>query len=274
VAPHLPRVLIVAGSDSGGGAGLQGDIKTVTALGGYAASAVTAITVQDTRRVHAVEFLSPALVRAQIDAVLDDVGADAVKTGMLGAAATIIAVADALGARDGLAPIVVDPVMVATSGDALAGEGAAEALRARLFPLAAVVTPNIPEAEALTGRRIETVEDMGRAAAEMLAMGPRAVLLKGGHGASDQISDVLLEAGGAPQVFTHRRIESRSTHGTGCALASALATGLAEGRPLPEAVARARAFVRAAIAPGLDLGEGAGPLNHLAGARTLGETRR
>jgi hydroxymethylpyrimidine/phosphomethylpyrimidine kinase len=253
------RVLVIAGSDSGGGAGIQADIKTIASLGGYAATAITALTAQDTRGVHEVLSVPPAFVARQIGVVLGDIGADAIKTGMLGDAATIAAVCDALAGCE--APLVVDPVMVAKGGAPLLMPDAVAVLTARLLPLAIVLTPNLPEAEALTGLAIGDLAAMHRAAEALLRLGVPAVLLKGGHMPGDTVTD-LLTTGAGTEVFTDARIASRNTHGTGCTLASAIATGLAQGMTLRDAVARARAYVRAAIAGAPGYGSGHGPLNH------------
>jgi hydroxymethylpyrimidine/phosphomethylpyrimidine kinase len=254
------RVLAVAGSDSGGGAGIQADIKTITALGGYAATAVTALTAQDTHGVHAVHPVPVAFVVAQMRAVLDDIGADAIKTGMLGEAATVRAVCEVLEAR-GQGVTVVDPVMRAKGGAALLGDSALDVLRGRLIPLATLLTPNLPEAEALLGEAIADVAAMAAAATALRRFGAGAVLLKGGHLDGDEVIDVLATEAGITQ-FRAPRIASRHTHGTGCTLASAIATGLAQGMGLAEAVERARAYVRAAIAAAPGFGSGHGPLNH------------
>ena len=253
------RVLAVAGSDSGGGAGIQADIKTVFALGGYATTAITAVTAQDTFGVHGVHPVPAAFVQAQMRAVLDDIGADAVKTGMLGAAATVVAVCEMLEGR-GL-PLVVDPVMVAKGGTSLLTDAAIAALRGRLMPLAFVLTPNLPEAEALLGMAIPDEAAMHRAATALRALGPAAVLLKGGHLPGEAVVDVLATASGTV-AFRAPRIATRHTHGTGCTLASAIATGIAQGMALTDSVARARAYVRAAMASAPGLGGGHGPLNH------------
>jgi hydroxymethylpyrimidine/phosphomethylpyrimidine kinase len=255
----IPRVLVIAGSDSGGGAGVQADIKTVTMLGAYAATAITAVTVQNTRGVKAVHPVPPAVVAAQIGAVLDDIGADAVKIGMLGDAETVEAVADALA--DCAAPVVLDPVMVAKGGEALLADAAVETLARRLVPRAALVTPNVPELEALSGTAVADEADMLLAAQELLAAGSAAVLAKGGHLAGTRVVDWLVDRQGQ-QRFESARIDSRHTHGTGCTLASAVATGLAAGLPLPIAVERARAYLVAAIAAAPGLGEGQGPVLH------------
>jgi hydroxymethylpyrimidine/phosphomethylpyrimidine kinase len=255
------RVLIVAGSDSGGGAGIQADIKSVTALGGYAATAITALTAQDTRDVHDILDIPPAFIARQMAVVLDDIGADCVKTGMLHNEETIAAVAEVLETRAADTPLVVDPVMYAKGGAELLRPSAREVLKARLIPRATVLTPNLPEAESLSGAKIESAGQMAEVATMMLALGPRAVLLKGGHLEGDTVRDVLAGEGGV-QVFESPRVASTSTHGTGCTLASAIATGLAQGLGIPEAVARARAYVLEAIRTAPGLGSGHGPLNH------------
>jgi hydroxymethylpyrimidine/phosphomethylpyrimidine kinase len=254
-------VLAIAGSDSGGGAGIQADIKTITVLGGYAATAITALTAQNTLGVQAIHMVPPAFVAQQISAVLDDIGADAVKTGMLGDTATIEAVADALARHGAGLKLVVDPVMIAKGGAALLRHDAVAALTRRLLPMAALLTPNLPEAEALTGFAIPDVAAMHRAVAAVLRMGVPAVLLKGGHLPGDEVVDLLATAEGC-EVFAAQRIASRHTHGTGCTLASAIATFLAQGMTLRDAVLRARAYVRAAIASAPGIGRGHGPLNH------------
>jgi hydroxymethylpyrimidine/phosphomethylpyrimidine kinase len=257
------RVLICAGSDSGGGAGIQADIKTVTALGGYAATAITALTAQDTRGVHGVHPVPPDFIRQQIRLVLQDIGADAVKTGMLGDSATILAVAGELAAQMAPGtPLVVDPVMVAKGGHPLLAEEAVATLTKKLLPMAALVTPNLPEAEALTGLSISGPEDMKRAASALLAFGVPAVLVKGAHLPGPEVPDLLATRDGLLEVFVAPRIESESTHGTGCTLASGIATGLASGMTLRDAVARARAVVRAAIAAAPGFGPGHGPMDH------------
>jgi len=254
------RVLSVAGSDSGGGAGIQADIKTIQALGGYAATAITALTAQDTYGVQAIFPVPPDFVRAQMRAVLDDIGADAIKTGMLGEAATVLAVCEVLSAYKAI-PLVVDPVMAAKGGAALLAAAALAVLRARLLPLATLLTPNVPEAEALLGHAIPDTDAQLRAALALRELGPRAVLLKGGHLPGDEVVDVLASESGVV-LFRADRIATRHTHGTGCTLASAIATGLAQGMALPDAVARARAFVRAAMLAAPGFGGGHGPLNH------------
>jgi hydroxymethylpyrimidine/phosphomethylpyrimidine kinase len=257
----LRRVLAIAGSDSGGGAGIQADIKTITMLGGYAASAITALTAQDTLGVQAIHMVPPEFVARQIAVVLDDIGADAVKTGMLGDAAMIEAVVGALARHAPWVPLVVDPVMVAKGGAALLRSDAVGALIQHLLPRASLLTPNLPEAEALCGFAVPDLDAMHRAAAALLRMGVPAVLLKGGHLPGDQVVDLLMTAEGG-ETFGAPRIASRHTHGTGCTLASAVATGLAQGMALRDAVLRARAYVRAAIAAAPEIGKGHGPLNH------------
>lgn len=255
----IPRVLIIAGSDSGGGAGIQADIKAVTMLGGYAATAVTAVTVQNTLGVTGIHAVPPDLVRAQIAAVLDDIGADCVKIGMLGDAGTIEAVADAL--EDVRVPVVLDPVMVAKGGAPLLEEEAVGALIERLLPMAALVTPNAPELAVLADTEVADEADALLAAQELVSAGPRAVLAKGGHLDGPIVADWLVWRGGQRR-FESPRIETRHTHGTGCTLASAIAAGLAAGRPLEAAVEAARDYVAGAIRHAPGLGQGHGPLLH------------
>lgn len=255
-----PRVLVVAGSDSGGGAGIQADIKTITMLGGFATTAITALTAQNTLGVEEVLAIEPRFVALQMKAVLSDIGADAIKTGMLGSARVIEAVADVC---EGLAfgvPLIVDPVMVAKGGARLLDRGAHDALVLRLLPLASLVTPNVPEAEILTGMTISSARDLERAADALLALGPSAVLMKGRHLEGDTVVDLLRTADGAEHRFEGPRIVSRSTHGTGCTLASGIAAGVAEGLTLQGAVARARDFVVKGIQHAPGLGRGHGPL--------------
>ena len=255
----LGRVLILAGSDSGGGAGVQADIKTVTALGGHAMTAITALTAQNTVEVRGVFVVPPAFVEAQARAVLDDLGADAIKTGMLGSAEMVETVASLIEAAG--APAVVDPVMVAKGGARLLAPEAVEAVRARLIPLAALLTPNAPEAEALTGIAVADEAGQRRAGEALLGMGAQAVLMKGGHVAGDRVVDLLLTPGGATR-FESGRIASRNTHGTGCTLASGVAVGLAQGLALDHAVERARDYLRQAILRAPHFGAGHGPMDH------------
>ena len=256
---HRGRVLIIAGSDSGGGAGIQADIKTVTALGGHAATAITAITVQDTLGVSAVHPVAAALVEAQARAVLDDIGADAIKTGMLGDALVVETVARLLSGAG--APAVVDPVMISKSGAALLDPHALAAFRALMVPAATLLTPNAPEAEALTGEAVACIDGQRRAGEALLRAGARAVLVKGGHVPGPRVIDLLLTADGETS-FEGPRLDTRHTHGTGCTLASACAAGLAQGMGLTEAVARAVAYTAEAIARAPGFGAGAGPLDH------------
>jgi hydroxymethylpyrimidine/phosphomethylpyrimidine kinase len=255
------RVLVIAGSDSGGGAGIQADLKTVMALGGFATTALTALTAQNTRGVSAVLLVPAQFLRAQIDAVMADIGADAIKTGMLPDTGSIEAVADFIAGLPAALPFVLDPVMVATSGDRLQDEEALHALKTRLIPLATIITPNIPEAELLLGTRIADEADQCRAAGALLALGAGAVLVKGGHLTGETVTDILATRTGI-EAMTGERIHSTSTHGTGCTLASAIAAGLAQGMPLADAVRRACAYVAQAIRAAPGLGGGHGPLNH------------
>jgi len=255
------RVLVVAGSDSGGGAGIQADIKTITMLGAYAATAVTALTAQNTEGVFGVLPVSPEFIRQQIEVVLGDIGADAVKTGMLHDGAVIATVAEVLAARAAEVPLVVDPVMTAKGGARLIEPEAVDALKALLAARAEVLTPNIPEAEILFGRAIVSVDDMRAAARDLRALGCRNVLLKGGHLAGDTVHDVLATPAGLRE-WSDPRIATRHTHGTGCTLASAIAAGLAQGMSVEDAVERARAYVAAAIAAAPGFGRGHGPLDH------------
>ena len=257
-SPH-GRVLIIAGSDSGGGAGIQADIKAVTAMGGYAATAITAITVQNTLGVHGVHPLPLDLIEAQARAVLDDIGADAIKTGMLGATDVVERVAAILDSCD--APAVVDPVMIAKGGAALLPDEAIQAVRSLMIPRAALLTPNAPEAEALTGLTVVDLDGQRRAGAFLLGMGAAAVLMKGGHIPGDTVIDVLVTPSGET-LLEGPRVEPRHTHGTGCTLASACAAGLAKGLPLEAAVAEAWAYVAEAIRRAPGLGQGHGPLDH------------
>ena len=253
------RVLIIAGSDSGGGAGLQADLKAVTMLGGFAATAVTAITVQNTLGVHGVHPLPLDLIEAQARAVLDDIGADAIKTGMLGSIEVVERVAAILDTS--AAPAVVDPVMVAKGGHPLLAEAAVAAVRDLMIPRAALLTPNAPEAEALTGLEVRDLDGQRRAGEALLALGARAVLMKGGHVPGETVLDLLLTPAGET-VLEGPRVETRHTHGTGCTRASACAAGLASGLPLERAVAEAWAYVAEAIRRAPGLGGGHGPLDH------------
>jgi len=260
---HTPpaRILIVAGSDSSGGAGIQADLKTVMALGGYAGTAITALTAQNTQGVSAIEPASPDFVRQQMELFFEDIGVDAVKTGMLFSADIIRAVVSVLEQRGGMLPVVVDPVMAAKGGATLLKDEAIAILIGELVPLAHLVTPNLPEAELMTGMTIQTLEDMKQAASRIVEKGANAVLLKGGHLEGDTLYDLLMSREDY-RVYESPRIHSRHTHGTGCTLASAIATKLGQGERLGEAVAQARDYVRQAIEAAPGLGHGHGPLWH------------
>lgn len=262
---RLPAALTIAGSDSSGGAGIQADLKTFTALGVYGASVLTALTAQSTRGVIGVLGVPGDFIAAQVAAVAGDLEIRATKTGMLGDRATVEAVAEAVQ-RHLLAPLVVDPVMVATSGDPLLAPDAVDAVRRRLLPLATLATPNLDEAARLLDLpRAATVEEMEVQAAAILALGPGAVLVKGGHATGDEAVDVLVCRGAAAVRLSAARIETRNTHGTGCTLSAAITAGLVLGHPLEEAVRRAKAFVWQALRHGADrpVGHGAGPVDHL-----------
>jgi len=256
------RVLIIAGSDSGGGAGIQADIKTVTALGAYAATALTALTAQNTEGVQGILPVAPAFVKQQIASVLDDIGADCIKTGMLLDHGVIEAAADAIEGGAPTAPLVVDPVMVASTGARLLDTRAFDALERRLIARAAIVTPNAPEAEALTGIRVADLDGMRRAADALLRKGAKAAMVKGGHLSGEILRDFVATETGESFVLEAHRIATRSTHGTGCTLASAIAAGLSQGMALRPAVERAHRFVQEAIRTAPGLGRGHGPLNH------------
>ena len=258
-AVNVPKAMTIAGSDSGGGAGIQADLKTFSALGVYGSSTLTAITAQNTVGVTMVHEIPIDIIVAQIDAVLSDIGADAVKTGMLASSAIVETVAAEME-RHQVSRLVVDPVMVAMSGDRLLREDAVEALRTRLIPLAAVVTPNIPEAEALTGLKIETDEDVRRAAEAIVQLGARAVVVKGGH-REGPATDLFYD-GVRFQEFSAPRIDTVNTHGTGCTFASAVAAGLAKGLEVVESVELAKDYVTEAIRRSFPVGHGHGPLHH------------
>jgi hydroxymethylpyrimidine/phosphomethylpyrimidine kinase len=255
------RVLIIAGSDSGGGAGIQADIKTVTALGGYAATTITALTIQNTLGVSGVVATPPKAVRAQMEAVLKDIGADVLKTGMLGDKLLVETIAEAFEEIATGIPRVVDPVMVATSGDVLLPQGAVDAVRRLMIPGATLVTPNAPEAEVLTGKAVDGLNGQRRAAEKLLDMGAQAALIKGGHVPGDVIVDVLATQTGE-HFFDGPRLETNATHGTGCTLASGIAAGLARGLALTDAVALSRAYLVEAIKRAPGLGQGNGPVDH------------
>ena len=256
----MKKVMTIAGSDSGGGAGIQADLKAFAANGVHGTSAITAITAQNTVAVTDVLALPPSLVANQIDAIIDDIGADAVKTGMLPNAAIIETVADRIRAHS-LNPVVIDPVMVTSSGTRLLEDAAVEAIRSRLMPLATLVTPNMREAAVLTGAPVETVDDMRRAARYLAeSTGAQAVLVKGGH-LDGPATDVLFDGRDFTE-FTEERIDTTSNHGTGCTLASSIAANLAKGADLPTAVANAKAYVTNAMRAATPIGAGHGPLNH------------
>lgn len=255
------RVLIVAGSDSGGGAGIQADIKTVTALNGYAMTAITALTAQNTQGVFGIHEVPPDFIRQQMRLVLEDIGADCIKTGMLHKPAVIETVCEALAAYAPKTPLVVDPVMVSQSGHRLLDPAAMDALKRDLIVRATVLTPNLPEAELLTGCTIRDIDDMRHAGHMLLTLGPAAVLMKGGHMDGETVIDLLVTEQ-ETLAMEAPRIETGSNHGTGCTLASALAVGLAQGLALRPAVERARAYVREALRTAPHYGTGSGPLNH------------
>lgn len=253
------KAMTIAGSDSGGGAGIQADLKTFSALGVYGSSAITALTAQNTLGVAGIHEVPAEFVAAQIDAILDDVGADAAKTGMLSSSAIIAAVADRLRAHH-FERLVVDPVMVAKSGDALLRPEAVAALKSDLLPLAHVVTPNLPEAEVLVGRALTTEEAVREAAREIHAMGPAHVLVKGGHRAGDAVD--LLFDGREFREYRSERVDTPHTHGTGCTFSAAIAAGLARGLAAPEAIAQAKEYLTGAIRRAEPIGKGRSPVHH------------
>lgn len=255
----MKTALTIAGSDSCGGAGIQADIKTMTANGVYAMSAVTALTAQNTTGVTGIIEVTPAFLQEQLTDVIEDIWPDAVKIGMVSSSGLIDVIADTIE-RYQLKNVVVDPVMVATSGAKLINDGAVTALKERLIPKAAVITPNIPEAEVLSGKKISSAEDMVTAAKEISEQYGCAVLCKGGHSLND--ANDLLYCGGSFQWFQGQRIDNPNTHGTGCTLSSAIASNLAKGMKLDEAVACAKRYISGALAAMLDLGKGSGPMNH------------
>jgi hydroxymethylpyrimidine/phosphomethylpyrimidine kinase len=276
-----PRILAIAGSDSSGGAGIQADIKTITMLGGYAMTAITAVTAQNTMGVQAVEVLSGEFVLEQMASCIEDIGVDAIKIGMLGSEDIVRHVAGGLvaapeiGARSSIGharkdtppdlgrfPIVVDPVMVATSGALLADTATIEALKARLLPLATLVTPNLPELEVLSGKSFRTLQDVKDVAAELAATYSCHFLVKGGHGVGSSIHDILVAPDGTALSFEHARIETQHTHGTGCTLSAAAATCLGKGLSMGEAFERAVQFVVSAIEAAPGFGFGKGPMGH------------
>jgi hydroxymethylpyrimidine/phosphomethylpyrimidine kinase len=256
----MRTALTIAGSDSGAGAGIQADLKTFAAHGVYGTTAIAAVTAQNTRGVSSFTEISPELVRQQIEAVMSDIGADAAKTGMLPSAAIVEAVAGAIADFD-IPFVVIDPVMLAKSGDGLAGDDAVTATKASLLPRAFVVTPNIPEAERLADMAIATDDDRKEAARRIHGLGPSLVIVKGGHFPSDDIIDLLYDGRDFTE-FRHERVPGRHTHGTGCTFAAALAAHLACGRTVREAIPLIQEYIAGAIANAPELGEGAGPMNH------------
>ncbi|NBU42577.1 MAG: bifunctional hydroxymethylpyrimidine kinase/phosphomethylpyrimidine kinase [Betaproteobacteria bacterium] len=261
--PRYARVLTIAGSDSGGGAGIQADLKTFAALGCYGMTAITALTAQNTVGVQGIHAVPPAFLRSQLQSVIEDIGVDAVKIGMLHEPGVVEVVAWAIQHYQ-LQRVVLDPVMVATSGDRLIADATVRVLVDQLFPLATVITPNLDEASLLLGRPIAAVSDLSGAAQALLSQGARAVLLKGGHLPGDQVFDVLARPGHVDMVLSSARMASRNTHGTGCTLSSAIAAHLALGEPLERAVRAARQYILGAIqaGAGVQVGHGHGPLNH------------
>lgn len=255
------RVLVIAGSDSGGGAGLQADIKTITALGGYAATAVTALTAQNTLGVHKIQEVPVDFVEAQMRAVLGDIGADAIKCGMLYCSELIERIAEIISEFPKTPIFVLDPVMYAKGGAALLQPTAIGTLKSKLIPAATLITPNVPEAEALLGHGIKDMEAMPNAASELLDLGPGAVLLKGGHIDGSEVTDILAYDGGL-RSYSSPRLRTKNTHGTGCTLASAVTAGLAQEMSLESAVETARQYVFGAIESAPGFGAGHGPLNH------------
>jgi hydroxymethylpyrimidine/phosphomethylpyrimidine kinase len=262
-AYQYPSVLTIAGSDSGGGAGIQADLKTFSALGCYGTSAITAVTVQNTLGVSGIHSIPAAIVQGQVIAVMDDIKPAAIKIGMVHNAEMAIAISDTLKAYTST-PVIFDPVMVATSGDKLIKEDTISILKTVLFPMMTLITPNLDEAEILTGQRITNVEEMRRAAKILLQTGCAAVLLKGGHLKGKKLYDVYTSAQGDEQTFESDYIDSENVHGTGCTLSSAIAAYLALGKDLPVAIEQARIYVHEAILYGKDVktGHGHGPLNH------------
>lgn len=258
-----PRILTIAGSDSSGGAGIQADIKTITMLGGYAMSAITAVTAQNTCGVQGITPIDGAFVQDQIHSCLDDIGADAIKIGMLPNEDVVHHVAEALAGMEPI-PVVIDPVMVATSGDTLVDQPAISSMQARLFPLATLLTPNLPELELLCGRQLRTLQLMQDGALELAQKFGCAVLAKGGHTDDARVIDLLATAAGAVELFEHIRLATTSTHGSGCTLSAAIATMLGHGVEMVRAITLARKFVFRAIQNAPGFGQGNGPMGHQA----------
>ncbi len=263
----MKKALTIAGSDSGGGAGIQADLKTFTAFGVYGMSAITALTAQNTMGVQGVYEVTPEFVREQIKSIMSDIGTDAVKTGMLSNAHIVTAVADSI--REFSIPnTVVDPVMVAKGGDPLLAEAARVTIREKLIPLATVVTPNIYEAEVLLNRKIETLDDMKHGAAELRDTGCRWIVVKGGHLADEQEAVDVVYDGHEYTLLRSERFDTRNTHGTGCTFSSAIAAGLAKGYAPLDAIIKAKEFISAAIRKNVPIGHGHGPTNHFVGTST------
>ncbi len=263
---QIRAILTIAGSDSCGGAGLQADIKTIGSLGLYAASCITAVTAQNTMGVRGIEAVSPAMLSAQIEAVLEDFDVKAIKIGMIYNSENVAAIRDSLQKCGYHGPVVLDPVLVATSGDSLSGETLVKAMQTELFPIATLITPNIPETEVLSGMKVSSLDDMRIAAKKLIRdYGVKNVLVKGGHGTGNDMTDLLLSADGSERMYSAPKIDSSNTHGTGCTLSSAIASFLALGMEMEEAVCQAKSYVHNAIAAAkdLDTGHGHGSLNHL-----------
>lgn len=261
---RYPRLLTIAGSDSGGGAGIQADLKTFSALGCYGMSAITALTAQNTTGVRAIHAIPPQMLRDQIDAVIEDIGVDAVKIGMLHAPEIVQVVADAID-RHQLRQVILDPVMIATSGAVLIENEAVQALVQQLFPRVHLITPNLDEAGFLVGHALENESDMESASNQLLGLGARAVLIKGGHLSGDTVADLFVNSQGHKWWLRAPRIHSPNTHGTGCTLSSAIAAHLALGDPIEQAIEKSHAYIRQALQAGAHVrtGSGSGPLNHI-----------
>jgi hydroxymethylpyrimidine/phosphomethylpyrimidine kinase len=258
----LARIMSIAGSDSGGGAGIQGDIKTITALGGFATTSITAITAQNTLGVNKILNVPEEMVEAQILSVLDDIGTDAIKIGMLSNEKIILCISNLLSKINKSIPIVLDPVMVAKGGHKLLDIGAEKALIENLMPLCSIITPNIPEAEVITGKEINNIKDLERTGQEIIKMGINNVLMKGGHLTDNNLTDILISKN-KTDYFYSTKIITKNSHGTGCTLSSAIACGMGQQMNLYSAVERAHAFVNKSIKYAPNLGKGNGPLNHL-----------
>jgi hydroxymethylpyrimidine/phosphomethylpyrimidine kinase len=261
---RYPRLLTIAGSDSGGGAGIQADLKTFSALGCYGMSAITALTAQNTTGVRAIHAIPPQMLRDQIDAVIEDIGVDAVKIGMLHAPEIVQVVADAID-RHQLLQVILDPVMIATSGAVLIENEAVQALVQQLFPRVHLITPNLDEAGFLVGHTLKNESDMESASDQLLGLGARAVLIKGGHLSGDTVADLFVNSQGQKWWLRAPRIHSPNTHGTGCTLSSAIAAHLALGDPIEQAIEKSHAYIRQALQAGAHVrtGSGSGPLNHI-----------